>query len=295
MAKKILLIGGGVLLLLALLVFFVLIPGIKTSPSIDANETALSRLVNSIAYSTVSELKTEADYKKVWEDAEENMIKQKSFEMSMENLEDMEEGSIRIKIRGEDVGMYLDYKVSGEDMNMTIVRKGDYAYFGTSEEGVKTRADSESTQELLEDYGIYQFRESLREPWDGEDMQYKGLETIGSRKYHTYYSMSDATTTWIDALAILPVQSEDDSGGKGTISYKRVSVDAPKNYEDISDLSEEEQQEKIFEKLFTAMFADFEDEDWEMEDFDFDEEWDMEDWDFDDEDFDFDWDEEDLD
>lgn len=289
MKKGILLLVGIVVLLVALFAFF-LIPGAKNKPGVVGEETAIERITNSLAYATVSDLKTEADYKRVWEKAGENMANMDEFKMIMEMSEDGNDGSAVIQVKGEEMSMYSDMLQNGDRIEMTIVNKDGWSYFGVGEKGFKSNTKFE--EDLADEFSADELKSDLVEQeWDGEQIEYRGLEKIGSRKFYTFYSKDSENKLWIDALAILPAQFEDDYGTKGTISYKSIKIVAPEGYEDISDLSEEEQGMKFFELLFSTM--DFDQEDWEMEDWDEDDwldvDWDDENWD------DFDWDMEEMD
>lgn len=278
--KKVVLILGGIAIFLVALFALFLIPSAKNKPGVVGQETAMERLTNSLAYATVSDLKTEADYKRVWEKAGENMAGVDEFKMMMEMSEDGNDGSAVIQIKGEEMSMYSDMLQDGERIEMTIVNKDDWSYFGVGDKGFKSNTQFE--EGLADEFDATELKSDLAgQEWDGEDIEYKGLEQIGSRKFYTFYSKSDENTLWIDALAILPAQFEDSYGTKGIISYKSINIVAPEGYEDISDLSEEEQGEKFFELLFSTM--DFDEENWEMEDWDeedwFDEDWDDLEWD----------------
>lgn len=281
--KKVLLavgIGCGALLLLAIcglvLIFAVLIPQAKKTTSIDGEETAIEKIVNTVGYAGVKELKTETDQKKMLEDAMGNMANQEEFEMNGTVKEGDQDMEMTVKVKGEDMEMYMKTSYEGTDFSMHIVTKGEYLYYGVNDKGVKLLKDTDTAEEMTSEFDLEDLKESFGDTdWDEGDIEYKGVETVGSKKYHTYFIKSDETTIWIDGMTILPVKAESKDGQEMTLSFKDVEIKEPEGFEDITSLSEEEQGMKIFEILFGSMdFGGYED------DYGYEDEWD---WDWEDE------------
>jgi hypothetical protein len=280
--KKTLLTIGVVFLILVLFsigVFtFLLIPNIKKNPGIIREATAIDRIVNSVSYVMISELKTEAEQKEIWERAMRNIEGKEVFEIEIEIRNGKTEGIANIKADGEDFAMYFDIGEIEQKMGINIVRKGDFVYFSAGKQGFQVKAADEFTNELEIQFGFKEFRNSFyAEEWEEEHIVYKGLETIDGRKYHTYYSNANDTLTWIDALAILPVKFQEADGTTGFIFYHSVEIETPVGYEDISDLTQEEKSLKLFELFFSDF--NFEDEDSDFE-YDYDSELGEIDWDY---------------
>ena len=264
-------IGCGALLLLAVcglvLIFAVLIPQAKKTTSIDGEETAIEKIANTVGYAGVKELKTEEDQKKLWEETMTNMGEQEEWEMKGTVDEDGSEMEMSVKLQGEDMEMYMKTSYEGTDFSMHIVTLGEYLYYGVNDKGVKMLKDTETSEEMTSEFDVEELKESFGDSdWNSENIEYKGVETVGTKKYHTFYMKDDKSTVWVDGMSKLPVKVEDENGTAMTLTFTDVEISEPEGYEDISNLSEEEQGMKLMEIIFGAMdMGDYEDYDYEDE------------------------------
>lgn len=269
-------IGCGALLLLSVcavvVVMFVLIPMAKKSSS-DGDATAIEKIVNTVGYVGVKELKNEEDQKKIWEDAMKNMSEQDEFQMSRSMEESGRKVDMTVKVKGDDMEMNMSTETDGTSYSMTIVTIGEYLYYGVNGNGVKMLKNTDTSEEMTSEWDTDELKESLGDSeWDAENIEYKGIDTIDNKKLYKFYNKSDESTIWIDGLTILPVKAESGENGDITITYSDIEINEPEGYEDISSLSEDEQGMKLFEILMGSM-EDYEYNDYSDESYDEEGEW----------------------
>lgn len=179
-------IGCGALLLLSVcavvVVMFVLIPMAKKSSS-DGDATAIEKIVNTVGYVGVKELKTEEDQKKVWEDAMKNMSEQEDFEMKGTMEESGQEMEMSVKVKGEDMEMKMSTDMEGTPYSMTIVTKGEYLYYGVNDKGVKMYKNTDTSEEVTSEWDTDELKEGFGDTeWDADEIEYKGLDNIDNKK-----------------------------------------------------------------------------------------------------------------
>lgn len=205
----------------------------------------------------VKELGDKAAQKTFLEDAAEEFGKQESFKMVASGTTDE---------NGETVDMSMTMKVNGDDFSMDItsgettmgvIELGDYSYIsfgGGWAKMNKTDSDditgefSSMKTEMTDEMFTYEDSD-----WDNENIKYEGIEEVDGVKCHKFSENMDGESgyLWIDAKTKLMKKYQSTSDNMtGTVTYEDVTIEAPADYEDLTNLSEEEKATKLFEIMF---------------------------------------------
>lgn len=212
------------------------------------------------------ELETVEDQKKFMDESADAMKEQDSYKM---------EGSMTVEENGEEMTTKMKMVFSGEDYEsviemdeMTIgsIALGEDMYIAYGDTWVKMTKDQAdegnysqedtSKEDLEED--MYDYDD---EDWEGEgeDIKYEGIEEVDGVQCYKFSSKDENGNTgymWIgasDKLIRKVEMLEGEQTGTIIFTYDDVSVSAPDDYEDYTDLSDEELAGKMMELIMGGM------------------------------------------
>ncbi len=203
----------------------------------------------------VSELSDESAQKDFLKEASEEFGKQEAYKMELQGkiLGDAE-SKATLKVKGDDMEMVME--AEGQEIGM--INLGDYSYMkiGDSkwikmkkEDASQAGASSLNPEDLEEE--MFQYDE---EEW-GDKVKYEGLEEVDGVKCHKY-SRKDGDNVdyvWFDGKTKLMKKYEREGEGSATMTYDDVTIEEPSDYEDLTDMSDEEKGKKMPELMGGGM------------------------------------------
>lgn len=234
-SKKLILVGGAFLLLL-----FLCIGGAVASYFLFFSSKELGSVEDQKSFISEAEA--------VLTDEKEYSVKVTGTDSSGNDI------SAEVSISGDDYSMSM--KQSGQTMEFVIIGDDTYMSFGSGWVKMKKDGGDAYTSEFTDvkdefSGNIYDIDDS---DWDNENIKYEGIEEVDGKKCHKF-SMKTTDMDgylWIDTKTKLPHKATSDNNGESVtmiFNYSDVKVEAPSEYEDLTELSEEEAGLKLLQMM----------------------------------------------
>jgi hypothetical protein len=202
-------------------------------------------------FSSTKELKTEEEQKEFVKESVDKFKDIDAMRMYGKMTEDEQEMELDMKFKGEDAEVMMTMN----DATIYVVSLGEYVYMGSSKDDLLRMSDDDETAGFAE--GFTGFSDEMSgeltfddEDWENEKIKYLGIEEVDGvdcYKFEAQMDEEDETKghVYIDAEEKRLVKM--DGGEKGSImfEYDDIVIEEPESYEDIDDLSPEEQLEKL--------------------------------------------------
>jgi hypothetical protein len=190
-----------------------------------------------------SELTNESDQTAFLAEAKTNFEEVEEYEMSGKGETNGQEAEVVVKVSGDD--FYT--MINSDSYELGVVVIGDDYYMGSGDEWLKVSGEN------AEDLDITEVKDSFLENFDEDNsnLKYEGLEEIEGVQAQKFFVEGDEEEgyVWFDANTALPIRTESEDM-EATIVYE-TSIEAPEDFEDLTDLSESEQMSRIYEVMFS--------------------------------------------